>query len=47
MGQIMLQPTDAHIGHRQPGAGQILDNPDDQLARFDHVKADGNRPQLR
>ncbi len=43
----MLDAAEPHIGDGQPRAGQVFDNSHDQLARFDHVKTDGDCTQLR
>ena len=45
--QVMLDAADAHVGHGQARAGEILDDPGNQLARFDHVKSHRDRAQLR
>ena len=44
--QIMLDAADADVGHGQPRAGQVFNDARNQLARFDHVKTDGDRAQL-
>ena len=36
----MFEAADTDIGDGQPRAGEILHNPHDQFARFDHVEAD-------